>query len=313
MIATRITPRTEDEIYCQKALSLLIGFYSYSDIENYIEGQNQAEDVHFGEVIQNLVNKVGLKSFRSILSEFKEQKANKEVFSDFLFEFSEYTEENSLLSKKRKIDPLLFEDIKGQPKEIEIKKEEKTVEISSIDNDLEEKTGNEHVDEIIISEKKQLDNQKLINRNFEGEDKILNVLYRENLNNDFIHCFVVANINKDLKAYMFCHDRKCRARAYYNIRTKEVEILIGHSKKNERHTYLGIRCKESTFDNITFIKNNPGIIGVEVTKGYRNILRNITVIKNLKHKKKNKNKENNKILELKEDDGNEETRIDSTI
>lgn len=258
-----ITPKDDFE-YCKSILSKLTGCYSYLDLIDAVYTENKDNNIELKEIIETLINKIGIDAIKLLLFEINESHKKEENLEDFNYSLSENTEEITFLSKKR-LDST----------------DEDSQDNFNCNQNSKCHDDNENIGEYKTFFMKEKENPcyKLIKRNLEGDEKIINVLFREEPDDEFINCFVIANINKDYRAYMFCHDRKCKARAYYDIRKKEIEILIGHSKEKSKHAYLSCRCKLGTYDNIKFIRENPGIVGIEITKGYKNVLDSIYIIR----------------------------------
>lgn len=300
----KITPKDDIE-YCKQVLTKLLRCYSYLDIFTILLSESDENNSELELTLRDLSNKIGINNLKLLLFDLKDSNKNEREIEYFNFSISDNTNDFTFLSKKRSEEDFDEDDFqekikynynKSLPLESQEENENENTEEKKA-NSFDEKDNNDRSSSL-----------RLIRRNLEGQEKIINLLYRENPDDSFIHFFVIANINKDYRAYMFCHDRKCKARAYYDIRKKEIEILTGHTKDKSKHAYLSNRCKTETMDNIQYMKKNSGIVGMEITKGSKKILNSISIIKDTNLKKtKGFNKGKKIRIEIKFDEEEKST------
>lgn len=131
-------------------------------------------------------------------------------------------------------------------------------------------------------------NKNDINKDFCNQ-KITNLLFREKTKDNIIYFFYCSKMYKNIIVYLNCHDRKCKAKAKYNLKTKEVLLLTKHTTNHEGFSYISDGSHSSTIKIVKYMIQNPNIIAIEINRSKYNVLDNITII--------NKSNNNNFIIQ----------------
>jgi len=156
----------------------------------------------------------------------------------------------------------------------------------------------------------------------EEEEKIIldktnsyvnNIIYKEPINSE-IYYYFYESLNNDNTINMKCIDEKCKSKGIYNISKKQILISIDPSIIYEDHCYLkpnfgGDELKLEIFD---FIKDNPGIKGIEILKSKEKYEKNKTKNSDSKIKIKQEHIDDN--LKIESDGGDiskeDENKVD---
>ena len=214
--------------------------------------------------------------------------------------------------EKKSFDDDLKFKLKELVNKIDIEELAKLLTKTEINNLLYIKNKRDHQIPISLKENRALDlelhlkeendynkNKIIIRKKRENSKPYLSkIIYKSDLNNVYyIYRYVTF---KKINIYLLrCQDKYCRAKAYYNLESKEIFIYEDHSKSIQDHIYLSKKSKDFIKGLIIYMKNNNNISSLEIfSDNSKNIINNIKEIHCLKKEKNIEIKNNNEDANL---------------
>lgn len=251
----------------------LIKKYTINKVITTLYNLKNSEDSVLKSILQTLLNKVDYFTLTSCLYEYAPFQLSMK------FDHKSKIIEQYIHQKRKRAENSYKNDETIESNEKKIIKYQ-TIK-SKINSDLASKVKDLNKENIffIINSNKILKNKDILNHinytetstikeNEKNNALISNIIYKENNQIYFLEIFNIKHNFLELR----CNDKYCKAYAQYNLVSKELEILINHTKKYENHD-LTFQKSDWYFPIKSFLFENSEIKGIELIK-----LRNVNFI-----------------------------------